>query len=260
MVVISLENVSLKRQGKLLLNNLNWQVEKGEMWAILGLNGSGKSTLLKMIMAEYFPSSGNMKVLDYHFGQGDITKVRTKIGVVGSFISERIAGSMRAEKVVLTGKYKSSILYKAYTESDLEEARQMLISLGAKQLIGRIYASLSQGEKQLLLIARSLMEDPDIIILDEATTGLDLFAREKLLSQIEHIADLPHAPTVLYVTHHAEEITSKITHILLLREGTIVAKGKKENIFTPQILENFYQNPIELFPLNDTRFFIKPLI
>ncbi|MCI6871521.1 ABC transporter ATP-binding protein [Streptococcus hyointestinalis] len=260
MAVISLENVSLKRQGKLLLNNLNWQVEKGEMWAILGLNGSGKSTLLKMIMAEYFPTSGKMDVLGYRFGQGDITGVRTKIGVVGSFISERIAGNMLAEKVVLTGKYKSSILYKAYDESDLEEARQMLIALGGEHLLGRIYASLSQGEKQLLLIARSLMENPDMIILDEATTGLDLFAREKLLHQVERIADLPHAPTVLYVTHHAEEITAKMTHILLLREGAIFAKGKKEDILTPQVLADFYQSPVKLIPLDDTRFFIKPVL
>lgn len=260
MPLISMNNVTLKRQGKTLLNNLNWQVSKGEHWAILGLNGSGKTTLLKLIMAEYWSSDGQVEVLGTKFGQGDIPQMRQKIGIVGSFISERLPNHMLAEKIVLTGKYKSSILYKEYGEKELNEARQMLISIGGKHLLGRIYASLSQGEKQLLLIARSLMEEPEIIILDEATSGLDLFAREKLLAQIEKITDLPHTPTILYVTHHAEEITDKMNHILLLRRGEIVAQGLKEDIITPQILENFYESPVNIIPIDDKRFFIKPQI
>ncbi|MFM1621970.1 ABC transporter ATP-binding protein [Streptococcus mutans] len=260
MPLISMNNVILKRQGKTLLNNLNWQVSKGEHWAILGLNGSGKTTLLKLIMAEYWSSDGQVEVLGTKFGQGDIPQMRQKIGIVGSFISERLPNHMLAEKIVLTGKYKSSILYKEYGEKELNEARQMLISIGGEHLLGRIYASLSQGEKQLLLIARSLMEEPEIIILDEATSGLDLFAREKLLAQIEKITDLPHTPTILYVTHHAEEITDKMNHILLLRRGEIVAQGLKEDIITPQILENFYESPVNIIPIDDKRFFIKPQI
>lgn len=260
MPLISMNNVTLKRQGKTLLNNLNWQVSKGEHWAILGLNGSGKTTLLKLIMAEYWSSDGQVEVLGTKFGQGDIPQMRQKIGIVGSFISERLPNHMLAEKIVLTGKYKSSILYKEYGEKELNEARQMLISIGGEHLLGRIYASLSQGEKQLLLIARSLMEEPEIIILDEATSGLDLFAREKLLAQIEKITDLPHTPTILYVTHHAEEITDKMNHILLLRRGEIVAQGLKEDIIIPQILENFYESPVNIIPIDDKRFFIKPQI
>ncbi|MDT9555286.1 ABC transporter ATP-binding protein [Streptococcus mutans] len=260
MPLISMNNVTLKRQGKTLLNNLNWQVSKGEHWAILGLNGSGKTTLLKLIMAEYWSSDGQVEVLGTKFGQGDIPQMRQKIGIVGSFISERLPNHMLTEKIVLTGKYKSSILYKEYGEKELNEARQMLISIGGEHLLGRIYASLSQGEKQLLLIARSLMEEPEIIILDEATSGLDLFAREKLLAQIEKITDLPHTPTILYVTHHAEEITDKMNHILLLRRGEIVAQGLKEDIITPQILENFYESPVNIIPIDDKRFFIKPQI
>ncbi|MDW5565224.1 ABC transporter ATP-binding protein [Streptococcus mutans] len=260
MPLISMNHVTLKRQGKTLLNNLNWQVSKGEHWAILGLNGSGKTTLLKLIMAEYWSSDGQVEVLGTKFGQGDIPQMRQKIGIVGSFISERLPNHMLAEKIVLTGKYKSSILYKEYGEKELNEARQMLISIGGEHLLGRIYASLSQGEKQLLLIARSLMEEPEIIILDEATSGLDLFAREKLLAQIEKITDLPHTPTILYVTHHAEEITDKMNHILLLRRGEIVAQGLKEDIITPQILENFYESPVNIIPIDDKRFFIKPQI
>jgi len=219
MSLIRLENVSLARQGKTLLSDLNWTVEKGQTWAILGLNGAGKSTLL-----------------------------------------QRLPKHMTAEKIVLTGKYKSSILYKAYGDKELQEAKDMLTSLGAGDLIGRKYHGLSQGEKQICLIARSLMEDPDIIILDEATVGLDLFAREKLLRQIDRITSLPHAPLVLYVTHHAEEITEKMDHILLLRQGRIVAQGPKNDIITPEVLADFYQNPVQIIPIDNHRFYINPLL
>lgn len=258
MIQLSLTNVSLERQNKKLLNNVTWQVNKGEHWAILGLNGSGKTSLLKLITAEYWTSQGSVVVLGNQFGGTDISNMRTKIGIVGSFIAERLSPHMLAEKIVLTGKYKSSILYTEYGEKELEEARQMLISIGGEHLLGRIYASLSQGEKQLLLIARSLMESPEILILDEATSGLDLFAREKLLRQIEQITNLPKAPTILYVTHHAEEITRSFTHVLLLKKGNIIAQGPKEQVLTEDILSNFYDQTVSIVPLGDDRIYIKP--
>lgn len=199
-----------------------------------------------------------MEVLGNQFGGTDISNIRTKIGIVGSFIAERLSPHMLAEKIVLTGKYKSSILYTEYGEKELEEARQMLISIGGEHLLGRIYASLSQGEKQLLLIARSLMESPEILILDEATSGLDLFAREKLLTQIEQITSLPNAPTIIYVTHHAEEITRSFTHVLLLKKGNIIAKGPKNEVLTEEILSDFYDQPVSIVPLGDERVYIKP--
>lgn len=258
MIQLSLTNVSLERQNKKLLNNVTWQVNKGEHWAILGLNGSGKTSLLKLITAEYWTSQGSVEVLGNKFGGTDISNMRTKIGIVGSFIAERLSPHMLAEKIVLTGKYKSSILYTEYGEKELEEARQMLISIGGEHLLGRIYASLSQGEKQLLLIARSLMESPEILILDEATSGLDLFAREKLLTQIEQITSLPNAPTIIYVTHHAEEITCSFTHVLLLKKGNIIAKGPKNEVLTEKILSDFYDQPVSIVPLGDERIYIKP--
>ena len=258
MIQLSLTNVSLERQNKKLLNNVTWQVNKGEHWAILGLNGSGKTSLLKLITAEYWTSQGSVEVLGNKFGGTDISNMRTKIGIVGSFIAERLSPHMLAEKIVLTGKYKSSILYTEYGEKELEEARQMLISIGGEHLLGRIYASLSQGEKQLLLIARSLMESPEILILDEATSGLDLFAREKLLTQIEQITSLPNAPTIIYVTHHAEEITRSFTHVLLLKKGNIIAQGPKNEVLTETILSDFYDQKVSIVPLGDDRIYIKP--
>ena len=258
MAQITLENVTLSRQNKTLLKDITWKVNKGEHWAILGLNGSGKTSLLKLITAEYWTSQGNVEVLGNKFGGTDISNMRTKIGIVGSFIAERLSPHMLAEKIVLTGKYKSSILYTEYGEKELNEARQMLISIGGEHLLGRIYASLSQGEKQLLLIARSLMEEPEILILDEATSGLDLFAREKLLRQIEQITTLPKAPTILYVTHHAEEITRSFTHVLLLKKGQIIAEGPKNEVLTETILSDFYDQKVSTVPLGDDRIYIKP--
>ena len=256
--LIELQDVNLIRNGKTLLKNLNWQVKETECWAILGLNGAGKSTLLKLLMSEYWASSGQITVLGTRFGEGGIPELRRRIGIVSSFISERLPEHLLTEQIVLTGQYKSSILYAAYGEVELNWARDMLTSIGASSLIGRKYRELSQGEKQTVLIARSLMDQPDLIIFDEASSGLDLFAREKLLRHIHQIKQLDHAPTMIYVTHHAEEITKDITHVLLLKDGQIVDQGPKETILRPDVLSQFYQVPVSLIDLGDGRLFVKP--
>ena len=260
MIILQGNKIERSFSGDVLFDNINIQVDERDRIALVGRNGAGKSTLLRLLTAEFFPSEGKAEILGYTFGNGDITGLRQHIGIVSSFITERLPQHMTAEKIVLTGKYKSSILYKAYGDKELQEAKDMLTSLGAGDLIGRKYHGLSQGEKQICLIARSLMEDPDIIILDEATVGLDLFAREKLLRQIDRITSLPHAPLVLYVTHHAEEITENMDHILLLRQGKIVAQGPKNDIITPEVLADFYQNPVQIIPIDDHRFYINPLL
>lgn len=259
-MIISMKNVSYRRQGKNLLEDINWEFKEGERWAILGLNGAGKSTLLRILMAEFWKSSGDLTVLGVEFGRGDIPSLRTKIGVVGSFLAERFPIDLTAEQIVLTGKYKSSILYKEYGQAEINEATAMLREIRAGHLIGRTYASLSQGERQLLLIARSLMENPAILILDEATVGLDLLARERLLQHIDHICQLPTAPAIIFVTHHAEEITSNFSHVLLLKEGKVLTQGPKEKILTPELLGDFYGNQVELIDLGEGRLFIKPIL
>ncbi|MGQ7393072.1 ABC transporter ATP-binding protein [Streptococcus suis] len=259
-MIISMKNVSYRRQGKNLLEDINWEFKEGERWAILGLNGAGKSTLLRILIAEFWKSSGDLTVLGVEFGRGDIPSLRTKIGVVGSFLAERFPIDLTAEQIVLTGKYKSSILYKEYGQAEINEATAMLREIRAGHLIGRTYASLSQGERQLLLIARSLMENPAILILDEATVGLDLLARERLLQHIDHICQLPTAPAIIFVTHHAEEITSNFSHVLLLKEGKVLTQGPKEKILTPELLGDFYGNQVELIELGEERIFIKPIL
>ncbi|HEM2743406.1 TPA: ABC transporter ATP-binding protein [Streptococcus suis] len=259
-MIVSMKNLSYTRQGKAILEDLNWEFRKGERWAILGLNGAGKSTLLRILMAEFWKTSGDLTVLGMEFGKGDIPSLRTKIGVVGSFLAERFPIDLTAEQIVLTGKYKSSILYREYGQTELDQAIEMLTTIKADHLIGRTYASLSQGERQLLLIARSLMEEPAILILDEATVGLDLLARERLLHHIDHICQLSTAPAIIYVTHHAEEITDNFTHVLLLKDGKVLAQGAKQDILTPELLSDFYGNQVELIDLGEGRLFIKPIL
>lgn len=256
--LIELKDVTLRKEGKNLLSRLNWTVNKGETWAILGLNGAGKSTLLRLLMAEYWKTEGEVSVLGTQFGQGGIPELRKRIGVVSSFISERIPESLSPEEIVLTGKYKSSILYTSYGSKELEEARSMLRRIGATSLIRRKYRTLSQGEKQTILIARSLMEEPDLLIFDEASSGLDLFAREAIFQLIHQIKQMEKAPTILFVTHHAEEITKSFSHVLLLKEGQSFAQGTKEEILTQETLSAFYGGKVQLVPIGEDRYYIQP--
>ncbi|ADA64950.1 ABC transporter ATP-binding protein [Lactococcus lactis subsp. lactis NCDO 2118] len=257
MTIINLKNVNLTRNKKEILKDITWKVNPGENWVILGLNGSGKSSLLKLILAEEWKTSGEITVLNTQFRNGEIPKLRKRISVVGSFIAERFQPNIKAENLVYTGKFNSSMLYKPYTDQELDEARQLLRQMGAKSLIGRNYASLSQGEKQVLLIARSLILKPELLILDEATNGLDLFAKEKLLKQLQQINQLKTAPTLIYISHHPDEITDIFTHLLLLREGKVIQSGKKENLLNEKILTDFYQEKVEVHRF-EQKYFVIP--
>ncbi|MDR0200236.1 MAG: ABC transporter ATP-binding protein [Streptococcaceae bacterium] len=255
--VLKLTDVSLNRGPKEILKHITWTVEKGENWAILGLNGSGKSTLLKLVMAEMWRSSGDVEVLGTKFGQDEIVGLRQKIAIVGSFIAERFNPASKAENLVYTGKFNASMIYKAFRDEDLDEARALLRLIGGEALIGRTYGTLSQGEKQLVLIARSLILHPEILILDEATNGLDLFAKENLLEKLHDVATMLEAPTMLYITHHPDEIREDFHKILLLKNGEITAQGPVSEILTTETLTDFYQKPIQIEKF-EKRYFVIP--
>ncbi|GAX47913.1 ABC transporter ATP-binding protein [Pseudolactococcus reticulitermitis] len=254
MAIIELTAVDFVRNQHHILKNINWTVEKNEHWAILGLNGSGKSSLLKLIMAENWKTNGELTVLGTRFGIDRIPELRAKIGIVGSFIAERFRPDIVAENLVLTGRYNSSMLYREFSEADLDEARALMHQIGAEHLIGRIYGTLSQGEKQLLLIARSLMINPQILILDEATSGLDLFAKARLLEKLHHITQLKNGPTLLYITHHPDEITTDFQKVLLLRDGEVFDSGTPAELLTAPLLSDFYQMPVTVDNINDAYF------
>lgn len=234
---IEVKDLSYRRDGKILLGGIDWKVRKGEHWAILGLNGSGKTTLLNLITGYLWPTTGVISVLGETYGSVDLREMRKSIGWVSSSLQEKLYVGDKAQVVVLSGKYASIGLYDKAEEKDYEQASELMKRLGCSHLWDRTYQTCSQGEKQKLLIARALMANPRLVILDEPCNGLDLFAREQLLSGIAGLAEQPDAPTMLYVTHHTEEILPVFTHALLLRRGEMFATGE---------IGKLYELPVEV--------------
>ncbi|SDI12272.1 ABC transporter ATP-binding protein [Paenibacillus naphthalenovorans] len=243
---IEVKNLSYRRDDKTLLSGIEWKVRKGEHWALLGLNGSGKTTLLNMITGYLWPTTGVISILGETYGSVDLREMRKSIGWVSSSLQEKLYASDKAQVVVLSGKYATIGLYDKPDEKDYEQASELMKRLGCSHLWDRTYQTCSQGEKQKLLIARALMANPRLLILDEPCNGLDLFAREQLLSSIAGLAERPDAPTMLYVTHHTEEILPVFTHVLLLRRGEMFAAGETGKLLTDGTLSDFYEMPVEV--------------
>ncbi|MBO0439348.1 ABC transporter ATP-binding protein [Candidatus Enterococcus ikei] len=258
MKAFEFKDVSFIRDKKTLLNNVNWSVETDENWAILGLNGAGKTLLLQLICGYLWPTQGRLVVLDQVFGQASIPELQRRIGWVSTALQYRMKNWETAEKIVLSGKFASIGIYQNYAEEELEQAKAILRNAGGESLIGKKYEVLSQGERQLVLISRALMTNPELLILDEPCNGLDLFAREKLLSQIQQIAEQENHPTLIYVTHHTEEILPCFNHLMLLKDGQIFAKGTQSELFNEEKFADFYAEPIRIIPLKDERFAVYP--
>lgn len=179
-MILHLDNVSLKRNGKWILKDINWRVEKNENWVLYGLNGAGKTALLNMLCSYYFPTSGEMQVLGHHFGKTELgDRLRRKIGLVSAGLQHKLYAADSAFEIALSGAYASIGLYETPSEQVREKAIGLLKDLGAISYADRRYETLSQGERQRALIARALMADPELLILDEPVTGLDFMAREQ---------------------------------------------------------------------------------
>jgi len=243
-ILISVENVTLRRNNKTILNHISWSVKKGEHWSILGLNGSGKTTLLNVINGYIWPTEGKVNVLGRTFGQTNLPQLRKEIGWVSSSIQQRFHNYDKVLNIVLSGKFASIGLYDQVELRDIEQAIQLMKLLNCEHLRHQEYDILSQGERQRVLIARALMASPKLLILDEPCTGLDLIAREHLLQFIKKIANEPNGPTLIYVTHHVEEILPCFTHTLFMREGEVFSSGKTEEQLTEATLSSFFNRPI----------------
>ncbi|MUG66312.1 ATP-binding cassette domain-containing protein [Paenibacillus campinasensis] len=243
---LELDNVTWRREQKTVLTDVNWMVRNGEHWAVLGLNGSGKTTILNMINGYIWPTSGTVSVLGHRFGTVDLRELRKSIGWVSSSLQERIRPNESTLDVVISGKHASIGLYQKVEESDREKAEQLMKEFNCHHLLGRTYETCSQGEKQKLLIARALMASPRLLILDEACNGLDFLSREALLSSITALATRPDAPTLLFVTHHIEEILPVFSHSLLIRRGSIFGQGRSRDMLTSNNLSEFFETPVEV--------------
>lgn len=244
--IIEMSQVSWKRKGKQILSEIDWTVDKGEHWAILGLNGSGKTTLLNMVNGYIWPTTGTVSVLGRRFGQTNIHELRKRIGWVSSALSQRINERLLVEDLVVSGKFASTGLYDDPSAADYREGLELLEKLQISYLKGRMYETCSQGERQRILIARGLMAKPELLILDEPTNGLDFIAREQLLGTITTLAQEPNGPTLVFVTHHIEEITTDFTHTLFIQDGQATHQGLTKDLLTEDALSELFQTEVEI--------------
>ena len=246
-LVIDLDGVGVTRSGAHLIRDVTWRVELDERWVVLGPNGAGKTTLLNLAAGRLYPSTGTAQVLGERMGRTDVNELRTRIGLTSAALAERIPGDERVRDVVLTaawsvvGRWRES-----YEAVDEARALALLDQLGVAPLSDRSYGTLSEGERKRVQIARALMTDPELLLLDEPAAGLDLGGREDLVARLAGLAHDPDAPAMVLVTHHVEEIPPGFTHALLLREGGIIAQGLLGETVTSEYLSKTFAVPLSV--------------
>jgi iron complex transport system ATP-binding protein len=240
-----MSGVSVVREGATLLAGIDWVVEEGQRWVVLGPNGAGKSTLLAVAGAGLFPSAGSVTLLGERFGEADLGELRTRVGLSTASLNDRIPPHEKAIAVVVTAAHGVVGRWiEQYDESDLARAAELLARVGLRAFVNRRFGSLSEGERKRVLLARALMTDPELLLLDEPAAGLDLGAREALLRLLTRLAvSSGPSPTVL-VTHHVEEIPVGTTHALLLARGRVVASGPAEQVLTSANLTRAFAIPL----------------
>ena len=239
--ILQLSDISVRRGDRVILGPLNWQVLEGQRWVILGPNGAGKTTLLQICSSLIHPTTGEIHILGEKLGRVDVFELRTRIGLTSSALVEQISPDELVMDVVLTAAYAMFGRWQEkYDLWDESRAMALLTALGVRELGERLFGSLSEGEKKRVQIARALMADPELLLLDEPASSLDLGGREDLLRRIESLSRDPLAPATVIVTHHIEEIPVGTTHALLLRDGVAVAQGEVVSVITDQNLTQAY--------------------
>ena len=237
-MVLDLQDVTLRRGTTTILDALSWRVAEGERWVVLGPNGLCKTCVLQIASARMHPTSGTASVLGSRLGTVDLFELRPRIGVASAALADRILPSERVLDVVLTAAYGMTGRWREQYEAlDHERARALLDVFGVGAFAERAFGTLSEGERKRTQIARALMTDPELLLLDEPAAGLDLGGREELLGALTELARDPRSPVTVLVTHHVEEIPAGFTHALLLRAGAAVAAGPIADVLTPEHLE-----------------------
>ncbi len=244
---LRLRGVSVRRDGVTLLDGIDLSVDEDERWVVVGPNGAGKTTLLRVAAAQLHPTRGAVDVLGERLGETDVFELRPRIGLTSAALAERVPEGERVVDLVLTASYGVMGRWREdYESQDVTRAVQLLDQFGCAHLIGRGFGTLSEGERKRVQIARSLMPDPELLLLDEPAAGLDLGGREELLRRLSKIALDETAPALVLVTHHVEEVPPDFTHALLLRGGSAVASGPLEEALTGQALSECFGMPLRL--------------
>jgi iron complex transport system ATP-binding protein len=235
--VLDFRGVSVVRDGATLLDRVDWQVSEGERWVVLGANGAGKTTLLQLAAANLHPSRGRASILGETLGAVDVFELRPRIGLSSAALADRLPAKETVRDVVLTASYAVVGRWRErYDALDSDRADELLDALGVAGLAQRRFGTLSEGERKRVQIARALMTDPELLLLDEPAAGLDLGGREDLVSTLSVLAMDEASPATVLVSHHVEEIPPGFTHALLLRAGSVVAAGPLEQVLTEEIV------------------------
>jgi iron complex transport system ATP-binding protein len=245
--VVDLAGVSIVRGGSTLLDDITVQIDETDRWVVIGPNGAGKTTLLQVLGAQIHPTGGVAGLLGEVLGTVDVFELRPRIGITSAALAERIPRSERVHDVVVSASYAVLGRWREdYDELDHQRADELLDQLGIGGLVDRTFGTLSEGERKRVQIARALMTDPELLLLDEPAAGLDLAGREALVRTLSDLAQDAYAPATVLVTHHVEEIPVGITHALLLKGGKLVAAGPVDDTLTAEHLSATFDLPLEL--------------
>ena len=245
--VLELADVTVRRGQATLLDAINWSVDESDRWVILGPNGAGKTTLVQVCSAQIHPSGGVAGIFGEVLGTTDVFELRPRIGLTSVAIAERIPRDERVGDVVVSASYAVIGRWREhYDELDHDRAVALLVEVGAGHLVDRTFGTLSEGERKRVQIARALMTDPELLILDEPAAGLDLGGREDLVSTLSTLAQDASSPATVLVSHHVEEIPPGFTHAMLLRRGAVVAQGPVAEVMTAEILSETFAMPLVL--------------
>ena len=256
-LLIDFRDVALRRGGRVLVGPVTWQVELDERWVVIGPNGAGKTSLLRIAAAMEHPSSGSAAVLGERLGRVDMSELRQRVGLSSSALAQRIPDGELVRDVVVSAGYAVLGRWREdYDEVDYLQALDTLESVGGEHLADRTYGTLSEGERKRVLIARALMTDPELLLLDEPAAGLDLGGREELVARLADLAADPDAPALVLVTHHVEEIPPGFSHCLILAEGGVVASGLLTDVLTAGNLSAAFGQSIAVDTI-DGRYFAR---
>jgi iron complex transport system ATP-binding protein len=245
--VLRLRGVEVRRDAAVLLRNVDWTAHENERWILIGPNGAGKTTLLQVAAAAMFPAKGTVEILGERMGEVDVFELKPRIGLTSAVVAEQVPPGEKVIDLVLTASYAILGRWKEeYDSADVTRAVDLLDALGCAHLIRRKFSTLSEGERKRVQIARALMPNPELLLLDEPTAGLDLGGREDLLRRLSGLARDPKAPMMVLVTHHVEEVPDGFTHAMLLRRGSVLAAGPIEDTFTARNLSRCFGVQLEV--------------
>ncbi len=243
--VLRLRGVGVRHERSMLLRDINWTARSDESWVVIGPNGAGKTTLLQVAAAMLVPTEGTVEILGERADEADGADLRTRIGFASSAVADQVPSAEKVIDLVLTAAY--GLLGRNtedYDSFDLTRAVELLDALGCAHLIRRRFVTLSEGERKRVQIARSLMSDPELLLLDEPAAGLDLGGREDLLRRVAALIRDPRSPMMVMVTHHVEEVPEGFTHAMLLRKGAVLAAGPVAEVFTERNLSKCFGVPL----------------